>query len=347
MSSRTDTHDMGFIIQPALQKDWELTGSLESRKAVIIAAHALASRYSPKVEAIRSWDEAINDRYSITAMDENFLVIIDSMCNLDLLYYVAHLTADSSLADIATTHAHTVRQAILREDFSSFHLVNFDPNSPGGVKARMTNQGYDDASTWSRGQAWAIMGFAQTFLWTRDKVFLNTAMRCADMFLSRLLNSKHHHPLVPVWDFDAPREDPGEPLRDSSAGVIAANGLLLIHQALQSLSADQHEIASADSLKAGSRLDDYLDAALQIVSETLDLSLDRDFAGLERPSSTVSEEALGIEAQIRPSRFDAILRNATANNNRHAHKRYWDHGLVYADYFLLEFGNKLCRMGLC
>jgi hypothetical protein len=81
MSSRRDTHDMGFIVQPALQKDWELTGNQESLQSVVNAAYALASRYDDQVKAIRSWDVAINDRYSITDMDTNFLVIIDSMCS--------------------------------------------------------------------------------------------------------------------------------------------------------------------------------------------------------------------------------------------------------------------------
>lgn len=81
MSKRTDTHDMGFIVQPALQKDWELTGNKESLHSVVNAAYALASRYDDRVKAIRSWDVAINDRYSITDMDTNFLVIIDSMCS--------------------------------------------------------------------------------------------------------------------------------------------------------------------------------------------------------------------------------------------------------------------------
>jgi hypothetical protein len=61
---------------------------LESFQSVVNAAYALASRYDPKVKAIRSWDVAINDRYSLTDMSTNFLVIIDSMCsktNLDLI----------------------------------------------------------------------------------------------------------------------------------------------------------------------------------------------------------------------------------------------------------------------
>ncbi|KAF2184031.1 glycoside hydrolase family 88 protein [Zopfia rhizophila CBS 207.26] len=342
MSGRTDTHDMGFIVQPALQKDWELTGNPESLQSVVKAAYALASRYDERVKAIRSWDVAINDRYSFTDMTTNFLVIIDSMCNLDLLYYVGHNQNDQSLIDIATQHADTIMASILRPDYSSYHLVNFDPRT-GEPKAKMTNQGHLDESTWTRGQAWSIMGFAQTYTWTKDRRYLKTAIKCAEYFLGRLYEckGKHHHPLVPAWDFDAPHEDPTQPLRDVSAGVIAANGMFLIHQSLQSLpEAEAEEIL-------GSRMN-YLDTALQIVGETLDMALDRDFAFFEPPQSSKMVNGTGTAEEIRvhESGFDAILRHSTANNNEHAHKRYKDHGLVYADYFLLEIGNKLLRAGL-
>jgi hypothetical protein len=113
---------------------------------------------------------------------------------------------------------------------------------------------------------------------------------------------------------------PGQeaPLRDTSAGVIAANGMLLLSQILRGQGKDGGK---------------FLDAALRIVKETIELSLDRN-------SESLSEET-GSAA-----RFDAILGNATANANQDALKRYWDHGLVYADYYFLEFGNKLMRMGL-
>ncbi|KAF1939432.1 Six-hairpin glycosidase [Clathrospora elynae] len=343
MSSRTDTHDMGFIVQPALQKDWELTGNRESLQSVVNAAYALASRYDDKVKAIRSWDVAINDRYSITDMSTNFLVIIDSMCNLDLLYYVGHQRNDQSLIDIATQHANSIIHEILRSDYSSYHLVNFSPQT-GLPQAKMTNQGWNDDSTWSRGQAWAIMGFAQTYSWTKDVNYLETAIKCAGYFLRRMKEGegKWHHPMVPLWDFDASQDDPGEPLRDVSAGVIAANGLLIIHQALQSL-----PTAIAEKLSSGSN---FLDVALQIVSETLDMSYDRDLASFEAPTNGLSSgdrnNAVTAELKVKETRFECILRNSTTNWNEHAHKKYADHGLIYADYYLLEFGNKLLRTGL-
>ncbi|KAI4618328.1 uncharacterized protein J4E87_007996 [Alternaria ethzedia] len=347
MSGRTDTHDMGFIVQPALQKDWELTGNKESLQSVVNAAYALASRYDDRVKAIRSWDVAINDRYSITDMSTNFLVIIDSMCNLDLLYFVGHIQNDQKLIDIATQHADSIIHEILRPDFSSYHLVNFDPRT-GQPQAKMTNQGWKDDSTWSRGQAWAIMGFAQTYSWTKDVKYLATAIQCAEYFLRRLKEGegKWHHPMVPCWDFDAPQDNAEEPLRDVSAGVITANGLLIIHQALQSLS------STATSQLPSSSTTNFLDIALQIVSQTLDMSYDSDLASFELPTksmvngNSVNGAAVASELKIKESGFECILRNSTTNWNEHAHMKYADHGLVYADYYLLEFGNKLLRAGL-
>ncbi|PSN73399.1 Six-hairpin glycosidase [Corynespora cassiicola Philippines] len=341
MSGRTDTHDMGFIVQPALQKDWELTGNPESLQSVVKAAYALASRWNDKVKAIRSWDVAINDRYQITDMSTDFLVIIDSMCNLDLLYWVGHNQNDQSLIDIATQHADTIMAAILRADYSSYHLVNFDPHT-GALKAQMTNQGEFDESTWSRGQAWAVMGFAQTYSWTKDTKYLATAIKCAQYFLKRLeeAKGKHHHPLVPVWDFDAPQENPQEPIRDVSAGVVTANGLLMIHQSLQAL----------PSSVASQLLDpsiDLFDTSLQIMKETIDMSYDRDLASFEAPPAKIANGVgSGDLIKLKQSGFDAILRNSTTNKNPDAHQKYWDHGLVYADYYFLEFGNKVLRAGL-
>ena len=201
--------------------------------------------------------------------------------------------------------------------------MNFDPLT-GAVKSKQTHQGYSNSSTWSRGQAWAILGFTQTYMWTRDAAFLAAAVDLANYFLARLAESDASHahacPYVPVWDFDAPVPATGIPLRDTSAAMIAANGLLLLHQALQGKSA-------------------YLAAALRIARETIALSVQT------ADTATFSVGGDG-RVNVGSGAWDGILMNATANNNENALVRYSDHGLVYADYYFLEFGNKLMRMGL-
>ncbi|KAL2838062.1 Six-hairpin glycosidase-like protein [Aspergillus pseudodeflectus] len=345
MMARTDTHDMGFIIQPSIRKDWELTSNQESLDAVLTAARSLASRYVPSAGAIRSWDILRQADVQITSLTDDCLVIIDSMMNLDLLFYASKHLSDPVLADIATTHARTVIRSLLRREefegryplYSTYHVVNFDPRT-GGIKQHRTAQGYRADSTWARGQAWAIHGFAQTYNWTKESEFLTTACGLADYFLHRLETSPGcvERPVpgekrtigryVPLWDFDAPIE--GEPLRDSSAGVIAANGLLLLSQSL----------TMAGDVKLARN---YFDAAIRIVTDTIEFSYSQERARLVNVGDDVR-----VEDVVSGQRFDAVLKNATANHNAQDHDRYSDHGLVYADYYVLEFGNQLLRMGL-
>lgn len=82
MAKRTNTHDLGFIVQPALRQDWELTGNYDSHASIMTAAGNLASRYDDRMKAVRSWDKSVSTRYNITDKDSNFLVIVDSMCSM-------------------------------------------------------------------------------------------------------------------------------------------------------------------------------------------------------------------------------------------------------------------------
>ena len=209
------------------------------------------------------------------------------------MYYVADLTKDTRLADIATSHAYKTLEAHVRANNSTYHVVNFE-QTDGSIKGRMTNQGYADESCWSRGQAWGITGFAQCYRWTQEQKFLEASKQLANYFLDRLPADG-----VPPWDFDAPQPCP----RDTSAAMIAAYGMLLLFE------------AEPDNRK-------YYDAALWIASGVVKTSL--------------SPEA----------RFDTILLHATINNYEYAPRRWADHGLVYADYYFILFGNKLLEMGM-
>ena len=344
MTGRTDTHDLGFIVQPALQLDWELTGNRRSLDSLITAANSLATRYDEKVGALRSWDLINKKDLKIISMDENFVVIIDSLCNLDLLFFASTHSDSDRLAFIAQKHAKTLLHTHLRPEssstpsrtgyrgqlYSTCHVANIDPRT-GQVKGRMTAQGYANDSTWSRGQAWAILGYAQTYSWTKDKTFLDAACGLAEYFLQRL--GSHHE--VP-WDFDAPVEDPEHPVMDSSAGAIAANGMLIISEALATI---QQSVLS----------NSFQNSALRLVKNLLTYSLAEEkarFAIASRQNGDGSMDELIVEDVIPGRSFDAVLKNATANNNVGANRRYWNHGLVYADYYLVRFGNELLRMNI-
>ena len=375
MAHRKDTHDIGFIVEPALRRDYELTGNEQSLRSILTAAESLATRYNDKTRAIRSWDRFINNRHHYTDRDSGFLVIIDSMCSkcslvnlysvntglsltavgidLDLLYYAGHHFSSQRLIDIATTHAHTVRKTHLREvtpskgskrpQYATCHVANLCPET-GEIRQRLTAQGFSDSSTWARGQAWAIMGYAQTYSWTKDPVFLETACGLAEHFIDRMETAPQCVEIeqadggktgryVPLWDFDAPIDEKN-PLRDSSAGVIAANGMLLMYSAM---------MASGNSTD-GLRFFQY---AMKIVKDTLELCYATDELKLVlRGTANGDVEAVAESANASVPSFDAILMKATANFNENWTDKYYDHGLVYGDYYLLEFGNRLLQMGI-
>ena len=119
---------------------------------------------------------------------------------------------------MATRDALTVRKHFIRPDGSLVHLVDFNPVT-GAVQAKGNPQGYDLASTWARGQAWAVAGFTIAYQETHDRRFLEAARRTAAYFIGHLPRN-----CVPYWDFQAPGI-PNAP-RDSSAAAIAADGLV-------------------------------------------------------------------------------------------------------------------------
>lgn len=251
--------------------------------------------------------------------------------NLDMLFYVASQTKDQAMWDAAVKHAKTTQASHIRSDHSTTHLVVFDPET-GTIRQRLTNQGYDDDSCWTRGQAWAIAGFAETYGWTRDMSFLETARNCADYFVSRLPAS-----YIPPWDFDAAaaHDDETHP-PDTSAAMIASYGLLLIYKALLGLG----------DLQGAQR---YLVAALRITSAVCGSHTDLT-AHITQSSCVVETVEQGVSQQgvemICNGGGDTILMGATINNYKFAPRRWADHGLVYADYYFVLVGNLLLDLGI-
>jgi unsaturated chondroitin disaccharide hydrolase len=105
----------------------------------------------------------------------------------------------------------------VRPDGGTAHEGIFDLGS-GQFLRESTHQGWNAASTWSRGLAWALYGFTAVYRLSGEAEFLAVARRCADCYLRRAPTG-----LVPYWDFDLPADTPH--LWDSSAGAIAASGL--------------------------------------------------------------------------------------------------------------------------
>ena len=208
---RHTDHDNGFQINCSYGNALRLTGdSAAVVPTYVAAARKLAARLNPATGVTLSWDWLRHDwRYP---------VIIDNMMNLELLTVAARISGEKELADAADTHAETTLKNHFRPDWSSWHLIDYDPVT-GEVRSKETVQGHAHESAWARGQAWALYGYTMMYRETGRKAYLDAAENIAGMILNHLPEDG-----IPYWDFDAP--DIPDALRDASAGAIMASAFI-------------------------------------------------------------------------------------------------------------------------
>jgi unsaturated chondroitin disaccharide hydrolase len=206
----TGTHDLGFMMYCSFGNANLIEPKQEYKEILLNSARSLSSRFSPAVGCIRSWN----------GKPDEYLVIIDNMMNLKLLFWATQASGDSSFYKIAVTHANTTMKNHFRDDNSSYHVLNYNATT-GAIQQKRTAQGAADESAWARGQAWGLYGYTETYRETKDIKYLEQANKIAQFILS--------HPglpadKIPYWDLNAP----GIPdaLRDASAAAIMASALL-------------------------------------------------------------------------------------------------------------------------
>lgn len=231
------THDLGFMMYNSFGNAARIAPDPSYKEIIVTSAKSLASRFSEKTGCIRSWDSG----------PTQFMVIIDNMVNLELLFAATRLTGDSSFYKIAVTHANTTMKHHFRQDYSSYHLVIYDPQT-GKVQKKQTVQGAADESAWARGQAWGLYGYTVMYRETGDKKYLAQAEHIA-AYMLRHLPPDH----VFYWDFQAP----GIPnaARDASATAITASALLELAKYVKRKPAKKYLGAAKNMLQALSSLE--------------------------------------------------------------------------------------------
>lgn len=292
------THDLGFMMYCSFGNAYRLTKDVKYKEVLLESAKSLASRYSPNVKSIQSWDRI---KSFVTDDYWDFPVIIDNMMNLELLFFASKVTGDNKYKDIAIKHAETAMKNHVRPDYSAYHVVVYNPEN-GEVLDKQTYQGFAHNSAWSRGQGWGIYGFTMVYRESKDKRFLKVAQGMADYFLNhdRLPEDK-----IPYWDFNAGQEGfpsswkydaskyPVIP-RDASAAAVVASALIELAQYVKK-----------------DKSVEYLRAAETIIK------------ALSTPTYTAS---LGENAGF-------ILKHSVGNLTK---DREVDAPLSYADYYYLE-----------
>jgi rhamnogalacturonyl hydrolase YesR len=210
MKHYTGNHDLGFMMYCSFGNAYRLFQDPSVKKTIDTAAMSLITRYRPQIKSIQSWNK--NQNF-------NCPVIIDNMMNLELLLWVTQQGGDPKFREIALNHANATIKNHYRPDHSAFHVLDYDLET-GAFKGK-NHQGYNDASAWSRGQAWGFYGFTMMYRFEKDKRYLDHARNIIKYLLEHPNMPSDN---IPYWDFNAP--DIPNALRDASAASVIASGLL-------------------------------------------------------------------------------------------------------------------------
>ena len=207
-----ETHDLGFMMFCSFGNANRMEPKEEYKQILLNSAKSLSTRFDPKLGVIKSWN---------SKKPADYLVIIDNMMNLELLFWATEVTGDSSYYKIAVTHADNTTKHHFRADNSSYHVVNYNKDQPGVIQRKNTAQGFADESAWARGQAWGLYGYTVMYRVTKDQKYLDQANKISEFMLN--------HPNFPedkiaYWDFNAPNIPDAS--RDVSAATIMASAWL-------------------------------------------------------------------------------------------------------------------------
>lgn len=206
-------HDVGFMWHVLSGALYRITGDENSKNRNLHAAASLMSRFILGGNYIRAW----NTPRPNEGLVENW-TIIDCMMNLPILYWASEVIGDDRFKRVAMAHADNSLRCHIRPDGSVAHIVEHERESGDVLKVINRNQGLAAETSWSRGQSWALYGFALSYLATGEARYLDASKRVANYFIANVSDD-----WIPRVDFRAP----SEPVYyDTTAGMCAACGLI-------------------------------------------------------------------------------------------------------------------------
>lgn len=248
-----DHHDLGFLYTLSSVSAYKLTGNENGRKAGLLAADKLLSRWQEKGEFIQAWGEY--------GKEENYRLIVDCLLNIPLLYWATEETGDTKYQQIADKHYETTLDNAVRDDSSAFHTFYFDPET-GEPSHGKTHQGYTDESSWARGQSWLVYGIPLNHHYNKNEENIEMYESITNYFLNRLPED-----LVSYWDLVF--TDGSNQSKDSSAAAITVCGMNLMDKFLPESNRYKRTYQLAQHAILKSLINNYTDLRTEGVSSLL------------------------------------------------------------------------------
>ncbi|CBJ31655.1 Unsaturated glucuronyl hydrolase, family GH88 [Ectocarpus siliculosus] len=207
-----DDNDLGFQTLNSFGLGYRLVGTSSFKDITLSGAQSLYDyRYVSNIPAFWSWANPKSEPQWERAVN------VDMIMNMEIMLWAAVNDGDAEYSDAAENHADTTWADLVRDDYSTFHVADYN-KSTGELVDKGTYQGWQDDSTWSRGQAWAIYGFIMVHRYLQKPRFLDYGINTLSYFVDNLPDDN-----VPYADFDAP-VDSDNP-KDSSATAIVTSAL--------------------------------------------------------------------------------------------------------------------------
>lgn len=145
-------------------------------------------------------------------------VKVDAMICIPILFWAYQETGNKKYLDAGKLHAMKTKEYLIEPNGVAFQL-SWHHQETGELIGVGTNQGLGGNSSWARGQAWVLDGFADAYIMSKEKDFADIFRQSFDWIIKNLPED-----YVPWYDYD----DQGVfyRYRDASASAISAYALL-------------------------------------------------------------------------------------------------------------------------
>jgi unsaturated chondroitin disaccharide hydrolase len=214
-AGKNEPDDTGFRFTTTFLPLYNTMQNPADKQVLIDAANAKLATFNTKIGMFKT--QAYQAPKSGNKSSD-FMALMDHSMDMELLYTVGTMTGNQTMIDRANSHLSKLISTMIRPDGGTYQLGYYNSTTGNFVEGE-TKQGLNDASTWARGQAWAIYSLTNAYAVTGRADFLAAAKKVANFYVSHLSGD-----YIPYWDFDA--KVTSTTPRDTSAAAVATSALL-------------------------------------------------------------------------------------------------------------------------